>query len=1833
MEDSFEGISTQNISEEIYYIRIGKINDNKQWISTFSKIKKELRSLKINQVVISFVDCYLTSAKIIFYLAMSLKEWKSIKKSLEIHLPETLKVQEANNNILHLLFVDKFIELLINISITDNLNYVIRIDNKSFTKCKLIEEYISSYILTTNKYNCFFPKIYKIDSDKDFEATKKSCLNEILINTCKKINPDSLSNIKDFKEILPEDIIQNIIQMTFKLDNKYFGIYAKFVSYFPDNYYPRIEFIQNEVPLFLEIYSLNGLSTVDVQFIRLRPIYEEKIIINIGSTFRDRKWDQYWGNIQYNLRKTKAKTVDVLLSECWWADPGPLLSLSMALTECRSKGKYINIFLPDINSLQKNKRAFLGFLGKEMFFDTLIAYNTEGGNKTCVYNGNNKVANLENFREFLTSLSLYTSYKNATCITAKVFDFGKENNIIKIIDGLIDEAKINGLEKHFDIKSGSVDFYKVQDPIYIKQELRQILTELLRNIAEHAYDDSLHSLKLGGIYVRIRHGFEDGRKLDGRNQLNQLFKTEEEWCPRLEYSETVKKLGFIEAFIVDAGNGIATDYNKIKDKPHPLKSFFMKMDSDNPFSKYSKSKREEMLRSPMPGLKYVSEMLGGRESFMRILYKKEWCGATFPINPKVDKVYENKKYGDISETIRGDFKHSKHTIEGTFILVRISCGPPIKLPKNWSALFLRNYNEIENSEVIKAYTITKDSLVKWPKINFIIYDDLAKKLLNKDNEPLLTSIGSSDTKIKTIIWRPVNSLRRDEIFKRIQHIAKEGISHLIIIDQDFSSALMTNWALIGTTSKNYEPIKRISIVSNNFCCVDVYSRYGKMANSQRSILIQNRNGIHIGYIAYLLKKLDSQLFCSAIEESSYSETMFIPNPVIWHGKKDKTYKISNYINFAQTLNEKTCRWIYRRSIGRILAYISSIKRPIPIDHIVESLTGNFYYQNNHLYNLDNKSQDDLENYKRKCPTVLIGSVVVSGETAASIEKEYRCYHNKQEIITINLIPHYDRNESDNNKKNKFLYLLNWPDRHSFYLEKNSDVKKDNSEVEFQRIVDSPMIGRYGNKTWKMIRNYNDNGKEKNLYGCSPDNLNGYKTSEIYTYWQSRNLLRFGHWVNYNYHDCIGLNLFSAIRTDILTMEGMISKFLISHFKRLNPNYIEKNGYVKCDFLACIANEETLIIMDKFKTHFNWLEQKVVLLQLVQRRRKSVSLRINPLDIDRLRTLIANKKEENEKVNVLLFDTQFSSVRTFTELSNLLKSIGASQVDSLAILDRTRNPNSSRLMLKDDYFKRHSRLWRLDIDSLSPSEGYNDSVGCPLCECLENIEQTINQNLGKMVLDRLEEWKRIAEINRLSHASSSIGLQKVNLPEEKAIHFGIKNYKTQRTDFFDKLILSQSTALTSILLEIITITGRYDLITKYLKEIDDDKLSSNIIDVSKIKIEMIISQLLYLRSDISYKRKILLYSELLKSLSECPEENTATAFAGLIFFSINTVIARSLIDKVYILIKNDDQYTNIDFHLVASEIISKAGKEYIDDIIEEEKKNKLLLMSIITRPFSNIYSTYFFEMFSIIGLRDGEAHRTKLKSILISGREYQQSNIKILISLLERLEFVFNELANKSYILSINVEIEKIESIHGKLKEKIEMLYSFLDRNLNSDDENKLDELYEEILKFIYGLGEIKGINFKIKKWFTRNFNQIESYVEDIIQKISDGAKDIAKIDTSSFRQISRKDIDKFRFVTTRQIEGCIYEYIKNAFRYIEKTDGLENEKILFRFTREIEENKVIGIEIENKIIETDRKNTYHISTINKLFFEKRGGKVDIVNSMPGKYCVKIYIPLVGEIQH
>ena len=85
------------------------------------------------------------------------------------------------------------------------------------------------------------------------------------------------------------------------------------------------------------------------------------------------------------------------------------------------------------------------------------------------------------------------------------------------------QAKMKGLKK-FNLTTQKTEI----DSSYIAQELRQIIIETLRNIKEHAYDDSKFSdgICLAAIYARLRFGLADDLPIPHNDKLRECFKNE-----------------------------------------------------------------------------------------------------------------------------------------------------------------------------------------------------------------------------------------------------------------------------------------------------------------------------------------------------------------------------------------------------------------------------------------------------------------------------------------------------------------------------------------------------------------------------------------------------------------------------------------------------------------------------------------------------------------------------------------------------------------------------------------------------------------------------------------------------------------------------------------------------------------------------------------------------------------------------------------------------------------------------------------------------------------------------------------------------------------------------------------------------------------------------------------------------------------------------------------------------------------------------------------------------------------------------------------------------------
>jgi len=1546
---------------------------------------------------------------------------------------------------------------------------------------------------------------------------------------------------------------------------------------------------------------------------------DQAIHIKIGEEYRDKGWDIYFGNIQETLKKSNSSNLHLWMDKCKWADPFPLLSLAIAVAEWRSKGKHLTLRLPDSDSLCHEQKGFLAFIAKERFLDTIVRYPANNSHGTIeIFDGDHEITdNIIDYTERAISMSSHMAYQNPGCVAAKIMDMAVCDDIGGEVDALIEQAKMKGLKHYGEPGRSMHEMSYDMNAIHIAQELRQILIELLRNVEEHAYDDEEFSniqTRFAAVYARIRFGLSDEGRHGNKKKLADCYKQEDDFCPRLKYSGQLQQIGFIEIFVSDSGIGVARHFELKKKPTHPLNVFFNRMTTKKAFSRYSAGQREKQFRSPMPGLKYISDMLSQRNGFMRILYKKEWCGTSFPLESE-ERLSDSVGYYDHEKDKEFDYPE----IHGAHINARISTGSLKKLPEKWNFAMLHDFSSFHKSNVIQAWQCRDESPQSWKKARFVVYDDhavgLKKGGKSEYAKPDFLTVGGKGIETSYILWRPPKSIFRDKIIQRLKEIVSENHSHdhVIIADQDLAAALMTKWALNRITRDIFPGIVRITIITDTLCYSDLRlsdSLHEKMncrfKSADRNFFSYDgeKTPIHLGHIVYALREMDSRLYWENIQTADKAKNFFIRGQIAWQNEigSNEDKQIDSFINFLHTINEKTFRWIYRRTLARFLAYVSPEEDIHPIDHVVEAIKNSFYFHRN--YNYDSGA-GTVPSISGKRPFVLMGSVLVSGETASSIQEEWESVHENENGIIAHFFPHGNLDASAPIPDN-FVWLLRW-----LLPEEESGADHTDGISRMERIVDSPLIGPGGNRHWRMTREFSmSGGKRRHIYGCSPDRPEGISPSEAYQFWQSRGLIRFGHWVDGSHHDCIGLNILHSLRMDYSTTDSIVWNFLLSHFKRLEPEYEENNGFPACDLLACVVNEGTMLVLKKCVELFgDWFNEKTVLLPLVQRRRKAMRLRISSLDIMRLKEKVdeikKRKKESGKKedVNVLLFDLTISSVRTFLELKNLVSAQGAKDVYSIALLDRSRLPNHENVFLQRERWKRDARLWRFDLDYLSPSDGPNYSAGCFLCESVEKIDRMLSRELTENVSSRLTEWKELGRPRSLAGAPSFWGLPGSRIFKSKQIKFGLKPGDSDA--WYDKVEIEQSTALCAVLMEIMTITGRHDLVLRYVTKIDEEKKktekNNHIEQLCREKIEILIAQFLYMRSDLEYRRRLSICRELLTALFESPDENKSTAFAGLIFFSIETSLVKALLPKIAELMELNSPGTNFDFHLVASHLISRAGQRALSKIQKKNARDLLISLSTLSEPISRSSADRFMDIFLLMGTNAVDTSGAILFKLL-QGKADRRKNIPTVYSLIERLSDIFKEISKNSYLIPSEVEHETIRSYSHKLADIKNRIYKRIGSDAADISEDTLAIIFSFLFDFFYGED---GFCDKIHEWFTKGFNELNGFFENILDKTRQDDIDPMKISISVFCKVSHSEKKSIRALVTRQVEDCVFESIchayKNSTRAFESGHHLACE---FGINRNCEINLKIRYNFDNA---ADIKSR---SSININHLESLGGKIE-----------------------
>ena len=1217
-------------------------------------------------------------------------------------------------------------------------------------------------------------------------------------------------------------------------------------------------------------------------------------------------------------------------------------------------------------------------------------------------------------------------------LPARLLDLERVEDIPKLVEQLVSEAREHGLKKQFDRDvysdahrpAAALSPEELSSSEFV-EELRQILIELLENVKLHAYDESLSEAgpHLAGLFARFRHGLNDARVAHLRRMLLRQHQDEQKYCPRLQYAAAVAQMGSIEIFVADAGIGLSTHLRQRSARrgfksqyTHPLRAYFTRLAGEEPFSRFGTA--EERLSkslSAITGLKHLVRLLGRGQGFLRALSHLEWAGTACPLPTPSQPSTSQRDPVAVSESVP-----SGQPVLGTHWLIRASTGEPMELEHPWRVAVLGNRADPTQDPTLAAWSDDQTELARWRKVIFEVRDDGGADE-PKPAERFQIEVGRVGQPQTCILWRPSKELRRNKVARTLEEITNEHPgAPVLVADQYIRAALTTEWTLSQGWLRAAQP-PRVSLLSNHLAAVDLVPQrvasdppdtFRLRPRISKLLSASPYQGLSLAHVVAALRQVDGRDFWAAIARYDSRFHLLLSGAIRWKtgGPEPQQLTLKTYLDFPQAIHLWACRWTGRRALGRFLAYCSPLEDPIPVDHLLEPLISGLLYRNNARA----LRSDDRANQ----PEIQLGSVVVSESTLIRLRTQSASRGSEG----VSLIAHFLRHPAmpaTTTTGMRVLSLLPWTEA----LEGNRPKALDQH---LERVTDTPIVGPQGTRYWKAFRAV----EKTSLYGIAPGYERGVSVGEAYAFWQRQGLLRLGHWHHGSHHDFVGLDLHSALRLDRLGQQGVVGKFLLAHLQRLDPAYHEQDGFPPCQLLVCVANEGTLRITNEAFKAFPWLVERTVFLPLVQRQRRAMRLRVSPIAAESIRHRIAELRLQADAVRVLLLDTHIGSARSFLELSNLLHQLGANDVHSVALLDRSRWPNEA-WHFQRNFHRFHVRLWRLDIDHLAPSLGPHPSAGCHLCDAVAVVQRSLEDlpRAMKTTRQRLQDWVEVGRIRTLAKASPLAGLPAISLPRPQRVHFGhpLSGEGELTVEIFE------AGALATILLEAVTASGVHEQVNEMLDWLErktevDPHQAQRVLDA---EIYILLGQALLMRHDVEFSRRVEIYRRLLGTLFKTRETTPATAFAGLVLSGADTDVARGLAPFVLAAPELRSTQLSIDCALAVAQLATKTSKLRVSQTVRSLQR----LVASVDGSTPHVLG----DLFLLLGFRDGEVHHTRIQKLLAEPLSRIWGNRAPAIALIELVLVRLRRLAHDVDWLPTSITAEEILAWYHSIKQRYDRL--------------------------------------------------------------------------------------------------------------------------------------------------------------------------------------------------
>lgn len=1306
---------------------------------------------------------------------------------------------------------------------------------------------------------------------------------------------------------------------------------------------------------------------------------DDHLEVKLPMYFRDEGWANGMGQVQDEITRwaeqisVNSKKVVFDFSSCRWIDPFPLMSLLIEIAQARHLGLPVEILLPEPDDgpkptetgpYQVSPNRLLWFLHQEGFLD-------------CLDRLMDCLPSLHEGREIHKKLNVTPSYEDARCVPIHLFDVPTTTEDKEFVMREM-ESIMSGVDSTLAAKIAP----NARERLIYK--LRVILQELLHNAQEHAYEDNASSRRIA-IYVRYRSG-GFGLGSSRRPEYEQCVKEEGKHCPTLNrYADWLNtRSGCLEVFVLDRGIGIVRSFEKAgvsfeeryKFREVLQKTFFK--------GHSTKSERQTLYG----GLHLLHSLLEQTSDFIRALEGGVWFASGVPIDRPTAQIHQ--------------LVENQARIHGLAMHFRLGWKEETDFGDKWA-----RFEQGFQSEIWHELSLSEnecESAFNWFKDRKVFDERFGA----------LTEYGSRSDWILWLV-RP-HRMKWDILNFMESTIAPKSAGNTTLIIADIPSyeaetyaAALSEFKALGTIDW---PVKfpQIILTTNRwrFSAVN-YKKYGRRHGFSKCcedfttfkatppLIDPKPQSFRLAVVRWL-KWHDSRKFW---DEVNNRRSMFIPERIAW-GQDDSGQSriIEGYLDFPQTTHNRLCADIYRTSLARILSVLPPQKYKL---HSLDRLTIPILREV-HIEEVYEPTMNEPEK------GYALGSILVSGST-----------------LKASVSPH--------------------PDLH-FFVHYSSPLRGEKPSLLFWLPVspvsnEPPKLTRIGKTAtvapegWKSfeVPRYDEQGN------CVGKRI----PEETYQDWQSTYpiIAKSGHWTYEGQHDFLTINIASAVEAAflekndlarylvcrILPFIGLDKNQVDTNWHRLmegqGNNSIRKFSFFNHGILIYRSHPSSESVIRMLLNILTPEGRKQALLRIfsvlpIRMRWSGSTLLIPPLVREDIRKALRN---DNQTRAVLLFDDAAITGRTLQDLRCALSAIGATEIHSMVIVNRLRQPSEGSDCEHLNYY------WRLDLPVMG-REG-----NCPLCHAL-HLTKTLSSSLVTTnAKNEIKKW--LHQWSDISPDNWSAGLRPLPLAEIKRKKYC---YRQSSKEYMSEIDLSRSTGLTIHVSELHAMTGRDDYC---LKKIDEHK-------EPEIRVELAASQILLFGNEFDQDVRIELVKTLIRELARLKQDSPHAPLAALTaLWGLGLLEKGAREQTVKIVhesgwtVKNNYATKILLAYLVSERLIEPGTVAY-------EKGVRLLATASLT--LAQRLNAWFLETLS----RRGNAHSEAIPVLideLTEATEIKDEQIKDALDSLDHLADNINGLGRdwvrKGALDRYGIKIDEMKQVADAAKELLQQYLSSNTPNIDA----------------------------------------------------------------------------------------------------------------------------------------------------------------------------------------